>query len=375
MIYFLIMIAPGLIRDMLFIIRIMTIIICFYLSFQIGKRIKESSVISATFGLMLYFSGFAFFQIGYTLIIFYPDEQYSEIINRFCNYGYLIIMGFFSFFSEIEQEKYEKKNQSNLFAYKWSLISLFIIFLSIFLNIAIHVKNLSFGFGLMAIPFALSAFTFFRKFKTLKFLKKKRPDYWFILGLLISGISNFVYAIFKDPILQIIVQGPLVIAGTLMIARGWSLIPPLSELKWYLKLNHILIIHQDSSLVLFSYIFQESMKKGEQDSDQNRDQNRDQNKNLLTGGALGGIQALLKEILNSNQLINEIDHGDNTIYFSHGKKITSVLFTVGKSTEFHERLTQFNRLFEEKYHIPLQSWNGNLGDFSSTDKIIEQAFL
>ena len=352
----------GILRENLYFLRLLTLIVYLYIIFQIARRIKEAGWISTTSGFTLYLIGNSFFQLGFTLDLFYSDEIGGiTSIFRIISYFYLLTMALYSLLNELDQKKYFTEELKGISGYKWSIFS--VIGIIIFIPLSIHNPDMfNFAFMYMTIPFIASNISFFKRFDSLEIIKKTNPAFWFGTGLAISGFSNFLLTLpFLDNTLVIGLQALIVILGTLMMVFGWSQVPPLSELEWYTKLKQLIVIQRNGSLVIYSYIFQTEDRNGD-------------DKSILAGGALSGIQTLLSEILDSKKLINQIDHDDKTIYFNHGNLTTYVLFTQGKAFEFHERLTHFASNFEERYGDIIKNWNGNLSDFEGTEQVLSKIF-
>ncbi len=352
----------GILRENLYFLRLLTIVVYLYIIFQIAQRIKEAGWISTTTGFTLYMIGFSIFQLGLTLQLFYENEVHEiDRVYNFANFFYLVTMALYSLLNELDQKKYFTEELKGILGYKWSILSGlgFAIFIPF---IILDTNNFNYAFLFMTIPFIASNLSFFRRFSSLEIIKKSHYAVWFGVGLAISGFSNFLLTLpFLDMPVLIALQALIVILGTLMMVYGWAQVPPLSELEWYTKLKQLIVIQRASSLVVYSYAFQTEDKSKADNS-------------VLAGGALSGIQTLLSEILDSKKLINQIDHDDKTIYFNHGASTTYVLFTQGKAFEFYERLTQFASAFEEKFANTIANWKGNLGDFEGADSILSKIF-
>ena len=147
------------------------------------------------------------------------------------------------------------------------------------------------------------------------------------------------------------------------MVKGWQGMPPLSEFKWLLMLDKLLVVHQENSLVIYAYSFQSSSTGDviQISSD-------------LTGSAIGGISKLLREILESKEKIQEIDHGDKKIYFAHGDHTVCVLIASGSSAEFQYRLNLFSLMFEKRFGKSLEGWDGDRTEFKTAREFIMEAF-
>ncbi len=356
---------PGLVRDAIFLLRALTVFLNFYLAFIIGRRVKEAGFLSATTGFALYLGGTGLFEWGLLGMIFYGPAVFDTTrFFQLTNVIFCITMAAFPFFAESDQARFQKTAGivgRKKFPYTWTLVAMggIVLFVVLFL-INPNLSNLAFIY--LVFPLLATSGDFLNRFNALKFLKEKKPALWFIIGMMIAGFSNFITSLGGDPMVLIIIQAIMAVAGSLCMVRGWNAVPALSELQWYLKLNRLMAISRESSIVLFSYDFQVSPTKAETEE-------------VLASGALSGIQTLLGEILHSKEGINEIDHGDKTIYFQHGEVCTFVLFTQGKATEFNERLIAFKREFEKTFGQAAKDFKGYVETFNPASALVKNIFL
>ncbi len=360
--------ANPFIRDGLVATRTLVIIITLYLAIKVARGIKDSGFLSSVTGMTLYILGNASFQFQTSVMILYPDDPLTISMYFPLSVFYLACMGAFSIFYELESKRYFPERKS-LNHYKLSIYAL-VIFIAAILISLINRNFISFGFIFMVILFIVSTGKSMDNFKNLEFIKRQRPDRYFILGLCLSGFTNFGYNLPGFEVIMAFVLGAIYTIGILMLVKAWSIIPPLKELKWYQSLDKLMVIQKPSSLLMYSYMFYNTptqILESECLSEQNQD--------VLTGGALTGIQSLLKEILKSKEGINLIEHGDRLIYFAHSEFATFVLFTKGKSQEFEERLYQFKSRFIQKYKKELESWNCDITVFNGADEIMKEVFL
>ena len=150
-----------------------------------------------------------------------------------------------------------------------------------------------------------------------------------------------------------------------MMTLCWNRFPNLSELDWMLKMERLLLIHRDSSGLLYQYDFIATSSKD----------SKNQVEGSLAGSAIGGVDILLGEVLTSKGHINEIDHGNKKIIFSHGIATECILITTGASAEFRYRLNMFHLSFEKLYGgEKLITWNGEVSQFEKTRDLISKYF-
>ena len=365
----------------LFTLRIFASLVCFFLAIQMARRISEAGKLSTITGMTLYLIGNGMFQWGNSNAIFFPSMVSGQQILLSISFFYYFAMGFFAMFSEMDENRNFSENLDTKFGkkfwkrYPWTLVSFIemIIFVPLMLsNLLANYNYFMYGFLLLVIPFLMSNLKFLKRFSNLEILKEHKPLPYFVVGFILSGFANFLPL---NPInlsnpdiyflVSFYIQSVMVIVGALILVRGWTIIPPMIELKWYSKLQRLMVIQRQGSLVLYLYKFQvDSGEKDSHDVD-----------GVLAGGAISGIQSLLGEILKSQEGINEIDQGDKTIYFQHSDTLTFVLFTNGKAKEFHEQLTQFAMNFNIQFADIVANWNGNLNTFDDADKIIKKTFI
>lgn len=95
---------------------------------------------------------------------------------------------------------------------------------------------------------------------------------------------------------------------------------------------------------------------------------------VLAAGAFSGIQSLLKSILQTEKGINEISHGEYTIYFNYDEKIICVLITYGKHHRILSTLKLFSSSFEEIFKNELVEFDGRVDIFSRAYQIVKKCF-
>ncbi len=95
---------------------------------------------------------------------------------------------------------------------------------------------------------------------------------------------------------------------------------------------------------------------------------------VLAAGAFSGIQSLLKSILRKEKGINEISHGEYTIYFNYGGTIICVLIAYGKFHPILNRLKSFSDDFERFFEKELEEFDGRVDLFSRASQIVQKYF-
>ncbi|TFF88580.1 MAG: hypothetical protein EU549_02730 [Promethearchaeota archaeon] len=369
------------IRDAILILQVFAVFILFYLSYQVGKRIKEASKLSATTGLFFYFIGMAIHQMVLTPDVFYLGNVYNPPSLLYGNLILTFSMAVFVIFTEIEKVKKTKKESNIIIKYPLSVISLISVLISSIFTfipelpfipttafwITLDIIILVVFIFVLVILVIISTKRYFKRFKSLEIVKQTKAIPIFNIGISIAaGISNSFISLwaFLGEYTIIFKAFTVVIGGFLMV-KSWQKLPRLSELDWVLELDRLMVIHRDASSVLFEYEFQASSDKKQKNQQIDGD---------IAGTAIGGIAILLKEILTSKDQIHVIDHGDKKIYFSHGSYILGVLIVQGSSEEFQYRLNLFSLIFEKKYEDILKNYTGKISEFKSSRELIPEVF-
>lgn len=352
----------DLIVEMLYLIKYLALILIFYAAIKMGLRIKEAGMKSATTGFTIFLISLGVFQINSSLI-FPPDTPIIEI-----TLSIQLIFGIILFILFAEMDSIIHENIEKTIKYPITIISLIITALFFPLAIFLNVNDII-GFAIITIPFIILVIRFIKKFGALEMVKKSRPEIWFLTGLIISSYSNFLAAqelintLGFDTIF--VLQKLCVIFGVLMMVWGWNRLPNLSELDWLTKIERLLIIHTNTSILLYQYDFQ--LIGGDYTSEVPDGQ--------ITGSAIGGMDMLLKEILVSEGRIKEIDHGGKKIYFNHGNHTIAVLVASNHADEFKYRIEMLQLEFEKKFSYELDNWDGRIDPFGATKDLIRQYFL
>lgn len=351
-------------RDAVLMLRGIAIIAVLYMAYQIGKKIREYKILSATTGFMIFLITFGIFHFGSGISFFYPSLSSSLLIfDLIGTVAFALGMLLFVVLSEIEINlAREKKPHMKKIKYPLSIIDG--VGTSILAVISIILKISTIYLFLFAVvPFVIAIFLFTNRFNELKIIKKSNPTSWFSIGISIAGFSNFLYSelfmAFMDIYIVLTLNSFCVIIGSLMMTKGWSTLPSLQEFDWMKKINRLLVVHIKTSIPLLEYNFQAAAQVN----------------GALAGSAIGGINMLLKEILSSKGHIKQIDHEDKKIYFTHGEHTVSILITTGASEEYKYRLELFEIDFEREYGIDaLKNFDGDITPFDSSINLVKKHF-
>ncbi|MFX0071189.1 MAG: hypothetical protein ACFFAO_08875 [Candidatus Hermodarchaeota archaeon] len=357
-----------LVRDISFLINIAAMITLFFSSIQCGKKIKEGGKISASTGFTLFMLSFAFWFSILSAYDLYP-EIFPIKFDNFDNYVHLtFLIGMFLlvFFIELDISRSHKSQKNSIFNFKLSIV-VGITYIVLVPFMIMNTLDAVIIFILAVPPVFLANDQFIKEFKKLVIVEKAKPLPLLTFGLALAGLSNFLHQASDYNLLGNwveILQNICVLVGGIMFTKGWRSLPSLTELDWMEKMEQLLVIHRDTSSVLYSYYFQdrESTKKYT-DKD-------------LAGSAIGGINILLREILASKGYLKEIDYEDKKVFFIHGRAIICVLIANDSSEEFLFRLNSFSLEFEKQYwESTLKDWEGELDSFQSSETLIKSNFI
>jgi len=362
-------IEDGLFRELILILNFSASLIFIYLAFQLSKKIKEAKLLSTTTGLALYLANQGLSHFAFFFSELYPELTFSVELKDITALCFILSMVVFIILTEISQSLYDSNQKKKKFRYPLSIFSILGVSIAYPLVIIMKSDYLPI-FLIILVPFLISCLQFVKKFESLEIVKRSKIIPLFFIGWAIAGFVNLLKSnLFKDLFglgIWVWVWIPLCyICGGFMMTWSWKRLPNLSELDWMLKMERLMVIHRDSSGTIFVYDFQTSSHAG----------SNQQVEETLAGSAIGGIDALLSEILASKGHINEIDHGNKKIFFSHGIATECVLFATGSSAEFKYRLEMFHLSFEKKFgHDTLLNWNGEVTQFSKAYELILRYF-
>lgn len=353
----------GILRDIIFLIRILATIILVYLAYQTSKKIQETNILSSYTGFSIFLTTFAIFHLFLGILNFYPDISnpiFSEWSTLTVNLIFLFGMFIFILLTELDYNLHSPEYQTSRVKYPLTIISIigitFLIPLISFLATLIL-------FIFIVIPFVIASSRFLESYQDLEIIKEGKHIPFFYSGLTLAGFSNFIYIftyidLFPVWILNIL-NSFLVGLGGILMAKTWNELPPLTELNWIRKMEKLMVIHIDSSSLLYQFTFQKAREEIDED---------------LAGSAIGGIEMLLSEILASKGKIKEIDHGDKVIFFNHGKYTIGILIASERAAELKYRLDMFHLSFEKNFDHILSSWEGEITSFQDADDLIQKYF-
>ncbi|TXT61311.1 MAG: membrane protein of unknown function [Promethearchaeota archaeon] len=359
--------------DLLIVLHFFTSAGIFYLTYRTAKSIQQDHLFSSTTGFTIYLFSFGIYVFMSTFLMLYPESffenrtsSFSFVWNFIAFSIYIIGMILFVFLTEYDNKKNSIIEFSKPIPYLLTLISIigfiaFIIVYSITVDIVIAVLI----FGIVLFPYILVSTRLLRNFEPLELFKQKNPAKWFFPGLILSGTSNALISLyFYFGPFSLAIRDGLVLLGTLLMAYGWKLLPDLKNLNWILKMEQLFIIHKGTSSLLYNYNFKvgENEREGSIDSD-------------LAGSAIGGMEMLLSEILENKGRLNQIDHEDKKILFSHGKYTVCILIAEDYTEEINYRLDLFHLTFEKQFSDRgLSDFDGNVTPFREAESLVHEYF-
>ena len=356
-----------LIDHLIIVLNYFAVISVFYMAILTAREKKESKIISANSGFMLYLISLGFYHLFNIFSFFYYDLIDSNLSKLAARIVYLIGMATFIIFTDVDNASYTKKAQKKKFLYLPSLISILFVALLLPLTLLFQIEFTYIFVGII-ILFVIVGISFMSKFKALELVKRSSLLQWFYTGLGLSGFANFLNIDIIRNLLGVnltIITSLSILIGCFIVTRAWYQLPSLSELDWMMKMEILLIIHLKSSILLHQYEFK---KSSQLDMKQSITGN-------LVGGAIGGFDMILSEILGSEEHIKEIDHSEKKIIFSYGAATTCILITNGTSKEFKYRLEMFHLTFEKRFNKEkLKNWDGGVNQLTKIDNLIQQYF-
>lgn len=348
----------GPIQDLLVLLRFFASFLLFYIAVQNGKKIKTGKFFSITTGFTIFLISLGIFTLTGAFQYFYTEYPLYDFIDtiRFITLVAGII--FLIFFIEVETAFRALNPKTMKFSYKYTVTSLIgtgIIF-SLYMFKIVEPYLI---FIVSSLPLLIVGSKFIKNLKSLETIKRAKAIPWFLLGLLLAGLSNFILLFYN--LWTFNINSILVIIGAIMLNHGWSHFPMLSELEWMMKMERLMVIEPGAALLLYQYKFKTLQTQVNDD---------------IAGSVMGGVNMILKEILTCNGHIKEIDYESKRIYFTHGSHSLSILITTVPSIEFKYRLEMFNLSFERMFKKELElEFFGEITMFKKANNLVKQYFL
>ncbi|MHA1321750.1 MAG: hypothetical protein ACTSRL_03050 [Candidatus Helarchaeota archaeon] len=123
-------------------------------------------------------------------------------------------------------------------------------------------------------------------------------------------------------------------------------------------LRYVMIIHKKNGLVLYTQGF----------GDMNFDSD-------LVGGFLTAIQSFGLEISQKETPVTKLAYKDFELELKDGQFVRIAIVLAGKGTDLiREKLRSFTSDFEQKFHLQLKNWDGNIDVFQNLESTVKKAF-
>jgi len=338
-----------------------------FLTYQIGKKSSEGTLLSTT-------TGFTFYMICFTIYVYFVELPliYDIQMNEFGFYYfhfifmliYFIGIIIFVFFTELDNHLHGTKESKKLFPYLFTLIAFTGTIVYLILGI-MGIYDLFVTLSVILVPYIIATQEIMKNFENLEIVKRDQLSRTFYFGLALSGMSNGLIGLyFVIGSFALIMKYVSILIGSFLMVYAWKSLPNLSELNWMQKMEQLYLIHNETSTLLYQYQFKIEQEESGKDVDGD-----------LAGSAIGGIDMLLSEILSDSGHIKTIDHGNKKIYFVHGTHTTSILIANSPSKEFQYRLEMFHLTFENDYSEELEDFSGALSPFKDLENLVRKFFL
>ncbi len=142
-------------------------------------------------------------------------------------------------------------------------------------------------------------------------------------------------------------------------------LPPVEEMTWYKEVLYLYIL-TDSGLPIYNYSFEANLSDG----------GKTENSRLLFTGGITGVAQILREMTESHQKINVIDHQDKKLLFEYGESYEIVLISNKMLKTLRLKLENLNEDIKMIFGPTIKAWSG--GDmfcFIPIKGLIEKYFL
>jgi hypothetical protein len=154
----------------------------------------------------------------------------------------------------------------------------------------------------------------------------------------------------------------LIILGILLVSMLFIGVPSLSEFDWFLKIKYLNIVH-NSGVSLAAYSF-----------NQEGEGQRGRLEELMVAGGLSSISKIISDIIESDEHLDLVDHGDLKIMFEFGEFLINILIADEDLVVLRSKLRRFTNLIEFIYRENLANWYGDLTQFEFLDPLVKAYF-
>ena len=174
---------------------------------------------------------------------------------------------------------------------------------------------------------------------------------WVLVGDWMIGIFGIYSRIVGDLLVIIGMVG----ASTSIIA-----IPSIVEFEWVQKIRYLNVIYK-SGLSIARYSFRPETETQLADE-------------FLMAGGLTSISQIVAKIIESEKQLSVLEKGNVIILFEYGKYLINILIVDEDLEILRTKLKQFTTQIEFLYEDSLAAWDGNLGQFTYLDSIVNANF-
>lgn len=353
----------------------------FLLVYNLLKRMKDGGSFLTAKGNVLFIASLGVLQGVLTVQINYNDRSIAPVQWIIGNAGvYFFIAGMACFIAcaEVDIVRHEHRT-GKLFKKYPKTVVIMVIFtvLSPFLAYnTVLVKNDTiyhlYACYVLIVPiFFHSVIKFIKKFSTLRVVRRKHPVRWIITGFATSFIGLVLYnQLFWDgwlkPIQLVIpfVNSGCMLAGGVLMSRGWEHMPNLTELSWLSSLEYLYVIFINDNLLLFEYPFQYAKASAlvKKSSD-------------LVSGLLGALDDFARETLASQQHIKEFRIEGKIVSCTYRRHCAFVVFATEMHEEFLSRLYEFADEFEQSFAKKLkEAHNFDMLEYNQANPLVIKHF-
>jgi len=149
----------------------------------------------------------------------------------------------------------------------------------------------------------------------------------------------------------------VVLIASILVGYGFWSVPSFTEFDWREKIRQLYILSPEGLCLFQQTIRIESVA----------------DKDLL-GGSLMAVQSLMKEMIQSDQSLQVIDHGDAKIIFEQSPHAVVIMIADEDLYIVHHKLQQLLKEFEVLFGDVMYRWSGNLDLFKPFQPIVNKIF-
>ena len=149
----------------------------------------------------------------------------------------------------------------------------------------------------------------------------------------------------------------VVLIASILTGFGFYTIPSFTEFDWNKKIRQLYILDPNGLCLFQQTIRSESVA----------------DKDLL-GGSLMAVQSLMKEMIQSDQSLQVIDHGDAKIIFEQSFHAVAIMIADEDLYVIHMKLQQLLKEFEALFGNLMYKWSGNLDLFKPLQPVANKIF-